>query len=93
MDVKFTSNKNDRRGGFSLDIRSTPCVELCHDPVEEVKVAAGEVLEGALVTRTYSDGLYRNRACQEWKIITDENQVHCFPDSKTTMQNIQLKPM
>ena len=94
VDVKFTSHKNSRRGpGFSLDVRSIPCVARCHDPVQEVRVAAGETLRGALVTHTNSDGLYPNRACQEWKLITDENQVRCFPSSKTTMQNIQSKPM
>ena len=51
--------------------------EGCDDPVQEVRVAAGQVLEGAIVSDTESDGLYPNNACQEWKIITDVNLV-CF---------------
>ena len=90
MDVRFTSDDSVTESGFSLDIRSTSCTEAanleedkepseiidnCNDPVEEVVVAAGETLKGALVTHTESDGRYPNRACQEWKIITDETQV------------------
>ena len=42
-----------------------------------MRVAAGELLEGAIFTHRESDGNYSNNACQEWKIITDENLV-CF---------------
>ena len=91
MDVTFTSNGSDTESGFSLDIRSTSCTEAanleedeetsdtdrsCEDTtVQEVVVDAGEILEGALVTQTEDDGLHPNLACQDWKIITDANQV------------------
>ena len=39
-------------------------------------IAAGEVLEGALVTDTENDGNYPNHACQNWNIVADENQVY-----------------
>ena len=78
VDVTFTSDYKGRRSGFSLDVRSTLCAwpDFCDDPVEEVVVAANETLEGAIVTHTEEDGLYPNNACQDWKIITDENQVY-----------------
>ena len=92
MDAGFTSDSTIRRSGFSLDIRSTSCAEAdeesirlpdsCDDTTQEIVVAAGEVLEGTIASPTESDGLYPNRACQEWNIITDANQVHMhvFPD-------------
>ena len=48
----------------------------CDDSVHEVPIAAGEVLEGAIVTNTESDGNYSNNACQQWNIIAGENEVH-----------------
>ena len=53
-----------------MDVRSTSC-----DSVQEVVVAAKEVLEDAIVTDTASDGLYPDRAVQSWRINTEENQV------------------
>ena len=70
VNVKFTSDESVTRSGFTLDIRST----LCYS-VQEVVVAPGEVLEGAIVSYTQSDGLYPNRALQDWSITTEENQV------------------
>ena len=43
-----------------------------------MRVAAGDILEGAIVTDTESDGNYPNNACQEWKIITVDNEVLSF---------------
>ena len=43
--------------------------------IQEIQIATGQVLPGALVTNTESDGDYPNNACQQWKIIADENQV------------------
>ena len=40
-----------------------------------VEIAAGEVLPGAFVSHTESDGNYSNNACQEWNILAGENQV------------------
>ena len=77
VDVKFTSDDSVRRTGFSLNITST----LCYS-VQEVVVAAAEVLEGAIVSYTQSDGLYPNRALQDWIITTEENQVHIMFQSK-----------
>ena len=93
VDVTCTSDSTTRRSGFSLDIRSASCVDLvnleeenerfyeidenCDANVQKVKVAAGQVLEGAIVSDTDSDGLYPNNACQVWDIFTDANQVHC----------------
>ena len=44
--------------------------------VNEVKVGAGEVLEGALVSDTENDGNYPNHACQDWDIKAEEIQVY-----------------
>ena len=90
MDVTFTCDYSERRTGFTLDIRSTLCSDLenseedegdevtsedCDDQTaQELVIAAGEVLEGALVTNT-EDGNYPNHACQNWNIMADENQV------------------
>ena len=78
MDVTFTSDYSERRSGFTLDLRSTLCSDLgkdCADrTAQELVIAAGEVLEGALVTDT-EDGKYPNHACQNWDIMIDENQV------------------
>ena len=52
--------------------------------VNEVKVGAGGVLEGALVSDTESDGKYPNHACQDWNIMAEENQV------QVVFQNNQL---
>ena len=64
---------------FTLDARSIPCVDPCDDVMAmELVIAAGEMLEGALVTDT-EDGKYLNKACQNWNIMTDENQVYlCY---------------
>ena len=51
--------------------------EDCDDrPAHELVIPAEEVLEGALVTDTENDGKYPNYACQNWNIMTDENQVY-----------------
>ena len=71
VDVRFTSDGSVTRSGFSLNIRST----LCYS-VQEVVVAPGEVLEGAIASYTQSDGLYPNSALQDWIITTEENQVY-----------------
>ena len=47
-------------------------------------VATGEVLEDAIVTDTDSDERYPNYALQQWEIITDENQVNIWFQSKNT---------
>ena len=80
MDVRFDSNSNGRDIGFTLDARSTSC----DYGVKEVRIAAGEVLEDALVSDTDSDGLYPNNAWQKWNIITDENQVNIWFQRKST---------
>ena len=41
-----------------------------------MQIAAGETLQGVLVTHTENDGNYPNHACQSWNIIADENQVY-----------------
>ena len=41
-----------------------------------MKVGAGEVLEGALVSDTENDGTYPNHACQDSDIKAEENQVY-----------------
>ena len=74
VDVKFTSDHVLRFRGFSLDVRSISCTESGYH-IQEVVVAAGETLEGAIVSDTGSDGNYRNNARQDWNIITDTNQV------------------
>ena len=43
---------------------------------QDIVIAAGELLQVALVTDTENDGKYPNRACQTWNIMTDENQVY-----------------
>ena len=80
MDVRFDSNSNGRDIGFTLDARSTSC----DYGVKEVRIAAGEVLEDALVSDTDSDGLYPNNAWQKWNIITDESQVNIWFQRKST---------
>ena len=47
----------------------------CDESAQEVQIAAGEVLEGAIVTNAESDGYYPNYACQQWNIIASENEV------------------
>ena len=92
MHVKFTSDSLQRRRGFTLDIRSTLCSGLdnsevdssetpedCNDPAQEIRIAKGEVLQGALSVKTEGYGYnayYLNDACQKWNIITDKNQVY-----------------
>ena len=91
VDVRFTSDNSITYSGFYLDIRSA----LCSDPLnteeyddcdditsEELAIAAGDFLEGALVTDT-EDGKYPNPACQNWNIMTDENQVYVFSQKKS----------
>ena len=57
--------------------------EDCDDRTpQEVVIAAGEVLEGALVTDTENDGNYSNDACQDWNIMADENQVYVVFQNK-----------
>ena len=52
-------------------------IEDCNDSIaQELVIPAAEVLEGALVTDTENDGKYPNHACQNWNIMTDENQVY-----------------
>ena len=50
--------------------------------VNEVKVAAGEMLKGALVSDTENDGNYPNHACQDWDIKAQENQVYVVFQNK-----------
>ena len=89
VDVKFKSDETITDSGFTLDVRSIPCsdraiypqVEDEDDPcddrtAQEIVIASGEVLEGTLVTDTVNDGNYSNNACQNWNIMTDENQVY-----------------
>ena len=47
----------------------------CDESAQEVQIPAGETNQGALVTNSENDGNYPNNACQNWNIITDENQV------------------
>ena len=98
VDVTFTSDSTERRTGFTLDIRSTLCSNLEHSEedeededtsvdcadrtAQEVVIAAGELLEGALVSDTENDGNYPDYACQNWNIMTDENQVYVMFKSK-----------
>ena len=75
VNVRFISGFLGRRTGFTADVRSISC-DSVDSGVQEIVIAAGEVIEDALVTETESDGLYRNHALQEWKIKADENQVN-----------------
>ena len=75
VNVRFTSDVSRTAPGFILDVRSTSCDSI-ESIVQEIVVAAGEVLKDALTTDTESDGLYPNNARQEWKIVTDENNVN-----------------
>ena len=63
-----------RFSGFSLDIRSISCTESGY-LIQEVVVASGETVKGAIVSYTGSVDKYNNYARQDWNIITDENQV------------------
>ena len=54
----------------------------CVDPLkcrfytaQEVRIAAGEELKEALVSKKYPKK-YPNNACQRWNIMAEENQVH-----------------
>ena len=85
VDVRFTSDWSQGFPGFSLDIRTIPCSEVdgecqsndrCVLPVQEMVLAAGEFLPGAIVSHTLSNGRYANQACEDWSITTDENQVY-----------------
>ena len=88
VDATFTSDFSERRSGFTLDIRSVLCSELVYPEDEDsgeycdyinaqdLVIAAGEILQGALVTDTENDGKYLNHECQKWNIRTDETQVY-----------------
>ena len=52
---------------------------------QRTEITAGEVLTGALVIHTGNDGNYPNNACQQWNVITDENQVNIFFSKGTTL--------
>ena len=52
---------------------------------QEVVLAAGEVIEDALVIDTGDDGSYPNNACQDWNIMAHENQVYVFVSNKITL--------
>ena len=58
---------------------------------QEVEITEGQVIPGALVIHTGSDGNYSNNACQHWNIIADENQVYVLLsnliNNYLTMQN------
>ena len=90
VDVKFKSDESITDSGFTLDVRSIPCSDRaiypqvedeepgdpCDDSIaQEVMIAAGEVIEDALITVTESGGNYSNSACQDWNIMAEENQV------------------
>ena len=63
--VRFDSDTSGRDIGFALDVRSTS-----YDyGVKEVRIAAEEVLEGALVSDTDSDDLYPNNACKNGRSL------------------------
>ena len=47
----------------------------CDESAQEIQIATGQVLPGALVTNTQTDGNYPNNACQQWNVIADENEV------------------
>ena len=73
----------------------------CVQSAQEVVVAGGEVLQGALVSDTGHDGKYPNNACQNWNIRTDENQVYyviitpftcCFTQTTLHMYGVVNKP-
>ena len=84
VDVRFRSDYTVRYSGFSLDIRSTLYSDLgnshededCDDPAHDPVIATGEVLQGDLVTNSDNLGKYQTDACQNWNIMTDENQVY-----------------
>ena len=80
VNVRFTSDIGQRRRGFTLDVKSISCPPP--HVVQEIVVAAGEVVKDALITDTESDGLYPNRAWQEWQVITDENKVNIWINVK-----------
>ena len=89
VNVSFTSDSIKTRSGFTLDVKSIPCADhenyLQQDDhitaslgcdEEKVKLSPGEVQHGALVSDTAIDGKYKNNVCQNWNIITDENEVY-----------------
>ena len=47
----------------------------CAHP-EEVNISPEEVLQGAVVSHTESNGLYPNNACQTWIINAEKRQVN-----------------
>ena len=79
VDVWFTSDSSVTRTGFGLNIRSIPCTDrdnFSETGIQEVQIAAIDILTDAIVTNTESDGNYPNRVRQEWNIVGDENQVY-----------------
>ena len=101
MNVSFTSDYNIRWSGFRLDIQSISCQDDknylttnlgCDE--QEVQLSTGEVQHGALASETVNFGFYPNYACQNWNIITDENEVYikatiiCFQYSCMSKPNI-----
>ena len=82
VNARFTSDYRTAKKGFRLDVQSTPCTDLenylqhlkCDE--QEVQLSTGEVQHAALVTEVGSYGEYPNCACQNWNIITDENEVY-----------------
>ena len=61
-----------------VDAEPSGCRSADDCDSQEIEIAAGEVLQGAIVTDTEDGGNYPNNACQNWNIIADENQVYIF---------------
>ena len=105
VDVRFLSDHSVSYRGFYLNIRSILCggdslnslnSDDCDDITsEELVIAAEDFLEGALVTDTEDDSSYPNNRCQNWNIMTDENQVYVlvfsgyFPTAPTFFAKLQ----
>ena len=67
------------------DEESSGMPDDCDDTAQEIVVTAGDILEGAIVTETESDGNYPNNVCQEWNIITVDNEVLSFKANNPCM--------
>ena len=47
----------------------------CDKSAQEIQIATGQVLPGALVPNTQTDGNYPNDSCQQWSVNAGENEV------------------
>ena len=57
------------------DVCTSGMNHCCDESAQEIQIATGQVLPGAIVTNTQNDGNYPNNACQQWNVIAGENEV------------------